>query len=100
MRKDLRSLADEYIIYSNGNIKAMVGLDLDYGTAKEARIAVWEPSYTKEEGGDIRTLGVKESIPWQVSYLLETAGQPNKIKALSRRPRPSCQPGEGAYAPA
>jgi len=38
-----------------------------------------------EEGDDIETLGVKESVPWQVSsYSLEIADQFNKIKALPR----------------
>lgn len=84
-RKDVSKLAEEYILYSNGDIKAVIGLDMDYGAAKEARIAVWEPHYTIEEGDDIETLSIKESVPWQVSsYSLEIANQFNKIKALPR----------------
>lgn len=72
--KDLRKLAKEYILHSNSEIKAVIGLYVDYGNnpemvAKEARISVWEPSYTKE-GEHIETLTVKESVSCKVSLQL------------------------------
>ena len=41
-RKDLAKLAWDYITYSYGDIKMVIGLDLQYDT-KEATVAVWRP---------------------------------------------------------
>jgi hypothetical protein len=48
-------MAEEYILHSDDYIKAVGGLDVDYGNnlemvAKEARISVKEPRYIKEIG--------------------------------------------------
>lgn len=37
-------LADNYILESNGNIRVVVGLDLDYKT-KKATVSMWRPKY-------------------------------------------------------
>jgi len=37
-RKDVSKLAEEYILYSNGDIKAVIGLDMDYSAAKDVNL--------------------------------------------------------------
>ena len=49
-RKDLKYLADDYIVGSNGNIGVVVGLDIEYGQFKRATLSVWRPEYVKEDG--------------------------------------------------
>jgi len=42
--KVLRRLADEYICGSDGNIAAILGLDIEYGVgSKEAPLSIWRP---------------------------------------------------------
>lgn len=53
-RQDLPFLADEYILGSNGLTQAVIGIDLEY-QGKEARVIVWRPNKTKENGETILT---------------------------------------------
>ncbi|KAI9736071.1 MAG: hypothetical protein M1818_006247 [Claussenomyces sp. TS43310] len=50
---DLDKAAWQYILYSNGDIKAVLGIDLGYGISKEAKISLWQPRYIIEEGVEI-----------------------------------------------
>ena len=54
-RQDLRFLADEYILGSNGLTQAVIGIDIEY-QGKEARVIVWRPNKTKENGETILTI--------------------------------------------
>jgi 2-oxoglutarate dehydrogenase complex dehydrogenase (E1) component-like enzyme len=47
--RDLGKAAWTYILYSNANIKAVVGFELGYRKNKEARISMWQPRYLKED---------------------------------------------------
>jgi hypothetical protein len=47
-KKDLPYLADDYILGSHGNIKVVVGLDLDYRGTKTATLSIWRPHFGKE----------------------------------------------------
>ncbi|KAK4447016.1 hypothetical protein QBC34DRAFT_142009 [Podospora aff. communis PSN243] len=51
-RQDLLFLADEYILGSNGLTQAVIGIDLQY-QGKEARVIVWRPNKTEENGETI-----------------------------------------------
>ncbi len=47
-KKDLARLADSYILGSEGNIRVVVGLDIEYKTSskdpsKRATISMWRP---------------------------------------------------------
>ncbi|OBT82435.1 hypothetical protein VE02_08926 [Pseudogymnoascus sp. 03VT05] len=42
--KAIPHLADNYILESNGNIRVVIGLDLDYKT-KKATVLMWRPEY-------------------------------------------------------
>ncbi|KAF7858464.1 hypothetical protein EAF04_009064 [Stromatinia cepivora] len=50
-RKDLGRLADDYIIGSNGNIKVVVGLDVEYKNTKKATLSVWRWGTKTNEAG-------------------------------------------------
>lgn len=49
-RKDLSRLADDYITGTDGNIRRMISLDIEY-TRKEASLSVWEPRYRTDADG-------------------------------------------------
>jgi hypothetical protein len=63
--KNLRKLAQDYILYSNGDIKAVVGIDLNYA-GKESTISLWRPEYTRIENDDVEELGFREVISYEV----------------------------------
>ena len=48
-RKDLCKLADDYICGSNGEIKVVLGLDLEYSNkSKKATTSIWRPQITPD----------------------------------------------------
>ncbi|PBP23773.1 hypothetical protein BUE80_DR005466 [Diplocarpon rosae] len=51
-RKDLRKLADQYILGSDGDIKVVVGLDIEYKASKQATLSVWRPAIVKNQVGE------------------------------------------------
>lgn len=50
-RKDLPRLADEYILGSNGSIRVVVGLDVEY-SGKKATLSVWRPQLLVNSAGE------------------------------------------------
>jgi hypothetical protein len=50
-RKDLPYLADEYILGSNGNIRVVIGLDVEY-RGKMATLSIWRPRFSINGDGD------------------------------------------------
>lgn len=53
--KDLRRLAQDYILYSNGDIKLVIGIDLSY-RGKPSTVSLWRPKFTESEDGlDLET---------------------------------------------
>ena len=67
-KKDLPRLADDYIIGSHGNIKLMVGLDIEYRGSKRATVSVWQSEEGYEEDG--------------VPYLCATKITDNEVRLL------------------
>ena len=51
-RKDLGRLADDYILGSDGDIRVVVGLDIEYKTGKKATLSVWRPKVVTNEAGE------------------------------------------------
>ncbi|KAK5661270.1 hypothetical protein OQA88_11164 [Cercophora sp. LCS_1] len=51
-RQDLLSLAEEYILGSDGRTQVVIGIDFEYRKekGKEARVTVWRPRYIEEDG--------------------------------------------------
>ena len=62
--KNLKKLAWDYILRSNGDIKAVIGVDINYG--KESTVSLWRPNYVKEKGEEIEILEVRQDISYQV----------------------------------
>jgi hypothetical protein len=52
-RKDLARLADDYILGSDGSIRVVIGLDIEYlGKAALATLSVWQPRYFTNDDGE------------------------------------------------
>jgi hypothetical protein len=66
-RKDLPHLADEYILGSNGNIRVVIGLDVEY-RGKMATMSVWRPRFSINGDGD-EELEAEETVVNQVWLL-------------------------------
>lgn len=49
-RRDVARLADDYILNTDGSIKAVVCVDIDYKQSQRATLSVWRPEYVKVEG--------------------------------------------------
>jgi hypothetical protein len=64
---DLRKLAWDYIMHSNGNIKVVIGIDINYGDTKESTLSLWRSSYIKEEGEELDILEMSQEIKNQVT---------------------------------
>ncbi|PLB49700.1 hypothetical protein P170DRAFT_426575 [Aspergillus steynii IBT 23096] len=60
--KDMWKLARQYILCSNGDIKAVIGIDLNYDGTKESTLSLWRPSYIHEEGEDLDILDIQQEI--------------------------------------
>lgn len=63
--KDLDKLAWDYIQYSNGDIKVVIGLDINYGSAPST-VSLWRPKFVREEGEELEILDVEQEIVYQV----------------------------------
>lgn len=66
---DLKKLARDYIMHSNGNIRVVIGIDINYGDTEESTLSLWRPSYIKEEGEELDTLEMIQEIKNQVICL-------------------------------
>jgi deoxyinosine 3'endonuclease (endonuclease V) len=51
-RKNLDRLTDNYILGSDGNIRVVVGLDIEYKTSKKATLSVWRPNIIINKAGE------------------------------------------------
>jgi hypothetical protein len=50
-KKDLKNLAEDYILGSDGNIRVVVGLDIEYKQSKKTTLSVWRPQYVECKDG-------------------------------------------------
>lgn len=48
-RKDLPKLADNYIVDSEGSIKVVIGLDIEYRGSRKATVSIWRPKYELQD---------------------------------------------------
>lgn len=67
--KDLKKLAWDYIMHSNGNIRIVIGIDVGYGDTKTSTLSLWRASCIREEGEDLDILEMKQEIKNQVRCL-------------------------------
>src|SRR3569833_696272 len=80
--KDLRKLAADYILGSNGDIKAVIGIDINCG--KDSTVSLWRPRYVREDGEDLDTLEVGQELLYQVSLSSSHMGWGSHSAALSK----------------
>ncbi|KAL2795488.1 hypothetical protein BJX66DRAFT_324582 [Aspergillus keveii] len=59
------SYSQNYILKSNGNIKAVIGFDINYGETKESTVSLWRPLYIQEDGEELDMLDVRQEIRCQ-----------------------------------
>lgn len=64
-RKDLARLADNYILRPDGNIRAVMGLDIEHKRSKEATLSVRRPHFEIHEAG-MKELVAQQSVTNQV----------------------------------
>jgi hypothetical protein len=74
--KALPHLANNYILETNGNVRVVVGLDLDYKT-KKATVSIWRPQYVTTQQGEV-DLVAAQTVDHQVS----TVHDPNLCMAI------------------
>ncbi|UKZ78688.1 hypothetical protein TrVFT333_006434 [Trichoderma virens FT-333] len=79
--KNLRKLAQDYILYSNGDIKTVVGIDINYGE-RESTVSVWRPNYSDDKD---QISSSHESVCFSISFkrlsdLLGKAEQMQKVR--------------------
>jgi hypothetical protein len=67
-RRDLSRLADDYILGSDGNIRVVIGLDVEY-KCKMATLSVWRPRFSINEDGD-EELEAEQTVVNQVCFYL------------------------------
>ncbi|KAH7303573.1 hypothetical protein B0I35DRAFT_364675, partial [Stachybotrys elegans] len=63
--KDLEKLAWDYIVESGGNIKAVIGIDINLD-GKPSTVSLWPPEYTRDDGDERDMLGIRADIEYQV----------------------------------
>lgn len=68
-RKDLHHLADDYILGSNHNIRAVVGLDVEYN-GLEAVLSMWKPGLQTDDDGS--TFMVAEQVVADQVWIFST----------------------------
>ncbi|KAI1839344.1 hypothetical protein JX266_014445, partial [Neoarthrinium moseri] len=60
--KNLDKLAWDYILKSNGAIRVVIGIDLDYSGTHESSISIWRAVFLQEDGEELESLDVKREI--------------------------------------
>ena len=63
----LNYLAENYILESNGNIRVVVGLDIDYRSSKKATISMWCPKIISNQQDGQSELVAETLLEGQVS---------------------------------
>ena len=66
-RRDLSHIADDYILGSDGDIRVVVGIDVEYRGSKKATLSVWRPKVVENEVGEAE-LVAEQTVVEQVLY--------------------------------
>ena len=64
--KSVSSLADDYILNTDGSINVVIALDIDYQGSQKATFTVWRPEYLKVDG--VNELRVNAIIEAKVCF--------------------------------
>ncbi|KID95219.1 hypothetical protein MAJ_08793, partial [Metarhizium majus ARSEF 297] len=77
--KNVPKIAQDYILYSNGDVKAVIGVDINKG--EDANLSLWSPKYTWSAEEEIEVLEAEELIS-NVPFRLSNGSATNKTKCL------------------
>lgn len=66
--KDLQRAAQDYILYSNGDVKLVIGIDIKFGG--ESTVSSWRPKYTPGDAADFEILEAWQDIVCKVRHCL------------------------------
>ncbi|RSL53182.1 hypothetical protein CEP51_014938 [Fusarium floridanum] len=72
-RKQLSKIAKQYIHHSDGNIKAVICIDINYGSS-QSTISLWKPRFTPERGSNTVIMDIEHVI--QAQPFRTAGGQP------------------------
>lgn len=87
--KALAVLAEEYIVGSNGNIRVVIGIDIDYRGTNKASISVWRPHQRLNAAGQSVT-SIEQTVTGQVIFQKSTT--PPTTRSLSNTSSSSVTP--------
>ncbi|KAL9117496.1 MAG: hypothetical protein Q9187_005968 [Circinaria calcarea] len=74
---NLESLAETYILCSNGDIRVVVGIDMDYPSISSASVSLWQAKYIEEPDTTMPTVMVDTVVKNQV--ISESINHPFKL---------------------
>ena len=64
-KKDLPSLANEYILGSDTDIRVVIGIDVEYKGSKKTSVSIWRPHIKVNDAGE-KELSVVQTVSDQV----------------------------------
>lgn len=80
--KDLQKAAQDYILYSNGDIKLVIGIDINYG-GRKSTVSLWRPPYTRRDDEEYEVLEARQDIAYKVRRVFTSYNPSLTLVALS-----------------
>ena len=85
-QKDLKYLADTYIVDSNESIGVVIGLDIEYRGTKKAMLSVWRPNIVTEGGREyLESQGTKSEVRFVLGIVPEEANRKSHFEMKTER---------------
>jgi hypothetical protein len=81
--KDLPYLADEYILGSDGDIRAVIAIHLEYKETSNATLSIWEPRIVPNDVGEDELVAV-QVVADQVSFNDESASRGEVVVSMDQ----------------
>ncbi|KAJ5572138.1 hypothetical protein N7535_005798 [Penicillium sp. DV-2018c] len=83
-------LADDYILNTNGSVKAVIALNVEYRGSKKATVSIWRPEKTIVDGvGVLKAVAKVKDLPFRTASghpVEESAEEPARLSLRSFAP--------------